>query len=77
MIPRMSRSPSLASILRSKFLVSMAVGAVTAAHVSRLEERSHCVEVVGDWCFPGLLECCDDSGTCTVDGDGVAVSPQS
>lgn len=61
-----------------KLLVSIALfcaGAVTAAVLPELDKRVvFCVGVTGDFCIPGVLECCDSSSTCLVDADGEAVS---
>lgn len=46
---------------------------VSASVLPAVDKREFCVDVTGDWCTPGVVECCEQAGTCTVDQDGHAV----
>ena len=79
-------SNCLKSLLRMRFhyaieaavvfaLLCSTAGAMPQLPTLSLNKRLQlCVGVTGDFCFPGLLECCDDSTVCLVDLDGRAVS---
>lgn len=55
-------------------LLLLSIGSASASILPNRHKRFQlCVDVTGDFCLPGLIECCDEAGTCTIDDDGIPV----